>query len=628
MQTRHSDDISLTGFAKELKGYSLSAFRQDALAALSVALLTVPQAMAYAMLAGLPLSAGLFAAVYSAMATALFGSSRHLIVGPSNAIAILVQSGTAAVLFTHYRYLEGAGRDALALQILAQMTLLVGVLQILASVCKLGRLTQFVSHSVVVGYMVGTAIAVIVNQLFTFFGLANLPGDHSLYIKTLYLATHISKSHWPTVLVGAGSLLLLIGLKRIDKRIPAPVITLVVAAAAVHLLILFPSLSWIGHTFGLHPESWSNVLLVGNKGDIRTLWPAIGLPVFDLNLFNHLLPFAFAIALLSVMEAVSVGKSIAASSGQRLSVNQEVFGLGMGNLTSSLTSAMPVSGRASVSNLNYALGAKTRCSALISAACVGCTIFCFHFLIMHIPLAALSALLLVAALTIIHPHQFLLCVKATNADAIVLWTTLLACVFLSLDIAFYIGVALSITFYLKKAAVPQLMQYEIDESGDLRNLDHASVEKQKEIRVIKVEGELFFGAADLFQNTLKTIAEDDSSTRVIILQLKNARDIDATVCLALKQLHAYLQKSKRYLIACGMSQQIWNVLSDSGILELIGKENLFLFDRRHPHQHMQKALQRARVLAAQFTAEQSREQPAPKAVAELSAKPSPSNPQV
>ena len=114
-----------------------------------------------------------------------------------------------------------------------------------------------------------------------------------------------------------------------------------------------------------------------------------------------------------------------------------------------------------------------------------------------------------------------------------------------------------------------------------------------------MEGELFFGAADLFQTTLKTIAEDDTSTRVIILQLKNARDIDATGCLALQQLYDYLKGSDRYLIACGMTPQVWDVLSDSGLVELLGKENLFIFDDRHPHLHMQKALRRAKILAKQ-----------------------------
>lgn len=590
----HFDDISLLSFQRELKGYSWDLLRQDLSAAVAVALLAVPQAMAYALLAGLPLASGLFAAIYSAIIASLFGSSRHLIVGPSNAIAILLQAGTAEILFTYYRGLEGAEREMAALQILTQLCMLVGVVQVVAACFKLGRLTQFVSHSVIVAYMVGTAMAVVVNQLFTFTGIPSEASGDSLYAKGIYLLTHIKEAHWPTAIVGMGSLLILILLRKIDRRIPAPVIALVCAAGIVHLISQYSFGSII--TEEMQQKYWHQVLLVGNTGSLSDIIPSFSFPHFDMGLMNHLLPFAFAVALLNIMETTSIAKTLAASSGQRLSVNQEIFGIGLGNLFSSLISAMPVSGSASRSCLNYSLGAKTRLSAVLSAAFMATIIFSFSFLIMHVPLAALSALLLVTAVNIVNPRQFFLCLKATSSDAFVLWITLLSCLFLSLDVALYIGIVISITLYLKKAAVPQLVEYDIDEEGELHQLDYSKTHEHKTIRLIKVEGELFFGAADLFQTTLKTITEDDTGTKVIVLQLKNARDIDATVCLALQQLHSYLKGSGRHLVACGMTQPIWDVLSDSGLIEQIGKENLFIFDERNPHIHMLKAFRRARHL--------------------------------
>lgn len=598
MHNTHSsaDDISLFSFKKEMEGYSWNSFRLDLSAAVSVALLTVPQAMAYALLAGLPLTAGLFAAIYSSIIACLFGSSRHLIVGPSNAIAILLQAGTAEILFTYYRGLEGPEREAAAMLILTQLCMLVGVIQVLAAACKLGRLTQFVSHSVIVAYIAGTAIAVVVNQMYTFVGIPNTPGGDSLYEKGVYLLMHLPELHWPTALVGAGSLALLILLKKLDRRIPAPLIALVLAALLVHVLGNYSFAPIV--TEETMQKYWQGVLVVGDTGSLSEIVPSFAFPHFDIGLLNHLLPFAFAVALLNIMETTSIAKTLAASSGQRLSVNQEIFGIGLGNLVSSFISAMPISGSASRSCLSASLGAQTRMTALLSASIVAGVIYCFSFLVMHVPLAALSSLLLVTAVNIVNPRQFFLCLKATNSDAFVLWMTLISCVFLSLDIALYVGIVISITLYLKKAAVPQLIEYDIDDEGELHNIDYAKIHEHKTIRVIKVEGELFFGAADLFQTTLKTIAEDDTSTKVIVLQLKNARDIDATVCLALQQLYGYLKGSGRYLIACGMTQQIWDVLSDSGLIEQIGKENLFVFDERHPHQHMVKALHKARQLAA------------------------------
>lgn len=593
----HTDDISLLSFKKELEGYSWESLRSDAAAAFSVALLTVPQAMAYALLAGLPLTTGLFAAIYSSLIAALFGSSRHLIVGPSNAIAILVQAGTSDVLYTYYRGLEGIERDVVSLQILTMLTLLVGLVQIMAAGAQLGRLTQFVSHSVVIGYIVGTALAVSVNQIYTFFGVPMMSGDHSIYAKGFYFITHLNEIHSPTAIVGFGSLILLILLKKISKRFPAAVITLALAAVAVHLLSHSSFYEFDIATEGTLESHWQEVSLIGHRGFFSELLPNLSFPYFDMALLNHLLPVAIAVALLSIMETTSVAKTIAGNSGQRLGVNQEIFSIGMGNFLSSFICAMPVSGSPSRSSLNYSLGARTRVSALLNIAIVSFILFSFNPLIMHVPLAALSALLLITAVSIVQPRQFFLCLKATNSDALVLMMTLLSCIFLSLDIAFYIGIAISITLYLKKSAVPQLVEYDIDESGELHNLDYDRLHEHKVIRVIKVEGELFFGAADIFQTTLKSIAEDDTSTKVIILQLKNARDIDATSCLALLQLYNYLKSSGRHLVACGMTQSVWDVFSDSGLIEQVGKENLFMFDERHPHLHMAKALHHAQELA-------------------------------
>lgn len=592
------DDITFLSIKKDLSACSWETFRRDAMAALSVALLTVPQAMAYAMLAGLPLTCGLFAAIYSSFVAVLFGSSRHLIVGPSNAIAILVQSGTADILFTYYRGVDGVERELIALQILTQLALIIGIVQILAAGCKLGRLTQFVSHSVVVGYIAGTAIAVVVNQLFTFLGMPRFPGVHSIYERAAYLFTHLHLIHIPTALIGLGSLLTLVILKRTDKRIPGAVITLILAAVSVHLGDLYSFSSDTALTDPYDEEKVHHVLLLGDHAQLSHVFPTWELPYFETQIMNSLLPVAFAVALLSILETTSVAKSIAASSGQRLSVNQEIFGVGLGNMISAFISGMPVSGSPSRSGLNYSSGAQTRFAALFTSLFVALILYCFSSLLMHIPLAALSALLLVTAVNIVNPRQFFVCLKATSSDAFVLWVTMLSCIFFSLDVAFYIGIAISITLYLKKAAIPQLVEYDFDEAGELLNRDYSQAQEHKVIRVIKVEGELFFGAADLFQTTLKSIAEDDTSTKVIILQLKNARDIDATGCLALQQLCDYLRKSKRHLIACGITMQIWDVLSDSGLVKLIGKENLFVFDERHPHQYMQKALMRAKELAS------------------------------
>ncbi len=574
---------------KEAANYNWEKLRKDFPAAFAVALLTLPQVMGFSVLVGLPLFCGLFAAIYSAAIAALFGSSRHIVVGPSNAMAILVQSGAAQILFTHYRDLSGPEREFAALQIITLLSFLIGIFQILVAVCKLGRLTQFVSHSVIVGYMAGTSIAIVISQLFALFGITRMTGVSSFFERGIYFFTHLHDIYWPTATIGISSLVLIIALQKIDKRIPASLIAFALAGAVVHY-------------FGLNDydimaiDDSRRTLLVGDIATTFEVVPLLQWPFFDLTIINAALPIAFAVAIVSIMESISVAKSIAASTGQRLSVNQDTFGLGLGNLLGSFFAGIPISGSASRSTLNYSYGAQTRFAAILSAALIASILFFFGPLVALIPLASLAGLLLYNVKSIVDPKQFFLCAKATGSDAFVLWLTTISCIFFSLDVAFYIGIVVSITLYLKKAAIPQLKEYEIDEFGELHSLDPTHPHTNRQIRVIKVEGELFFGAADLFQTTLKSIAEDDTNTRIIMLQLKNARDIDATACLALQQLYAYLKGSGRHLIACGLTWQIWEVLSDSGTVEAIGKENLFVFDERHPHDYMHKALIHAKRL--------------------------------
>lgn len=589
------DEISLLSIRGDLKHYSWKTLKQDASAGLSVAFLTVPQAMAYALVAGMPLSCGIFAAIFSAIIATVFGSSRHLVVGPSNAIALLVQAATTEVMYAYYRNVTGPEWDIMAVMIMTQLTVLVGAFQLVAAVCKLGRLTHFVSHSVIIGYIVGAALAVMITQLSTFLGLPSMQGVYSLYQRAAYIVTHLNLIYWPTAILGICSIIMLVTLKRTWKKLPAAVIVLIVAGIAVHLL----GISSYTETELFDPyedEAIQRVTLIGDAGEVHGILPHLSLPYFDPGIMNHLLPFAFAVALLSILETTSVAKTIATNSGQHLSINQEIFGLGLANFFASFISALPSSGSPSRSPILFDSGGKTRFAGIFNAFFSLLIVFVFGFFVTRIPLAALAAILLVNAVSIVNPKQFLLCLKATRSDAFVLITTLLSCLFFSLHIAFYIGIVLSITLYLKKASMPLLIECTFDDNGKLGNIDFAKKREKSKIRMINVQGELFFGAADLFQTTLKALAEDDNVTKVIILRLKNARDIDATACLALQQLYEYLASSNRHLILCGLTDQSWEVLCDSGLVEQIGKENLVTFNEQNPNLTVQKALNRAKVL--------------------------------
>lgn len=594
-QSYSSDEFSLKPLIRDIKGYSLSKLWADLSAALAAALVTVPQAMAYSILAGLPLSCGLFAAIFSAIIASLTGSSRYMIVGPTNAIAMLLQIGTAEIMYTYYRDVMGGERQIIMLQILTQLSLLVGIFQIAVATFKLGRLTQFVSHSVVIGYLTGVALSLTIGQLPNFFGLASPVGVHSLVGHLYYLFTNFTDVHFPSTLLAVGSLALLLFLNRYNRKIPAAVVMLIISGTIVQLLGLsnYVDINLITDWTGIEVSS---ITLVGDAGDLNNLFPSLSLPSFNLRIINDMMPIAFAIAFLGTLETALVSKSLATSSAERISVNQEILGLGFANLFSAFIGAMPSSASPSRSSLLVMDGAKTRFAAIFTAVYTGFIVLALGSIVSRAPLPSLAAILILSSTNIVKSKEFFLCLKATRSDRMVLIATILSCLFFSLDIAFYIGIIMSITLYLNKAAIPHLIECTFDASGRISSLRQQKSRENLQIRVINVHGELFFGAADLFSSALRSLAEDDDQTKVMILRLKNARDMDATACLALQQLHDFLKSSGRQLILCGVPYSSWDTLCSSGTIDILGRHNVFILDEINANKSLQEALMRANEL--------------------------------
>ncbi|MDR3624784.1 MAG: SulP family inorganic anion transporter [Chlamydiales bacterium] len=583
---KHShDEISLSVLWRGFGNYRLDMLRADVFAALGVALLSVPLSMAYALAAGLPPIVGVFATIFGAIFAAAFGSSRHLVVGPTNTIAILIQAGIAEILYTYYRDVGPVERSNLALNIMIQLTLVVGILQLLAGVFKLGRLTQFVSRSVVIGYVVGAALAIVVSQFYYFVGMSTQEHPSGIYEKLEYLVLHIQQAHLPTVLLGLGSIIFLLLGSRLSKRIPVAVIMLAIASSAVLLVNSIDS-----------TNSFAHVVLVKDFGEIDSIFPTISMPFFDARIMNTLLPIAFAIALLGILEATTIAKTIAAHTGQVLSMNQEILAMGVSNILVSCLGSMPCSGSFARSSLNYSFGAKTRIAAVLSGVFVGAIFYVFQPIVANIPLSALAAILLVSAVRMINVSELKLCIKATASDCVVLVVTVLACVLFNLEIAFYMGVILSIVLYLKKASTPRFVECAVDKSGELSVLIASEPSVNKEIRVLQVEGELFFAAADLLQTTVKSIAED-AHVKVVVLHMTNAYHVDATACVVLQHLYDYLHRTGRHLVASGISRQVWQVFCDSGLASKLGSENLFFYEEKHPAHATQKAMLWAEALS-------------------------------
>lgn len=586
--------IVLAPFWYDLKNYRLSFLRKDLQSGLSVALMALPQAMAYAILANLPPSAGIWSVVFGTMFTAAFGCSRILISGTTNLVAILIQSGTSDILDTNYASVTGIPRDVLALQIMLQIAICIGSFQILASLFGLGRLTQFISRSVIVGYMAGAALAIAVTQLFPFLGIRDMQGYQPIYQKAWHLIGQIESLHWVTFFIGLGSLLLLILFHKTSQKIPGAALVFVFASLFVAVLHLAPENA--KSLFEVLPgRGAERVTLVGDIGPISSGLPSFALPYFDLRILGKILPLAFALTLLTVLEATSIGRFYARPKDPPYNIDQEMYGLGIGQLACAFTGALPGSGSFSRSALNYVSGAKTRFAGVLSGLFVMLIVLVLGFLVATIPLPTISALMLFTAYTMVNYRYFFLSLKATPSDALVVLATFGSSLLFTLDVALYVGVVVSVALYLKKAAAAFLVEYTFNKNGKLRPLDEDNERLDARICIFQAEGELFFGAADLLQSKLREIAEQEG-VQVVILQLLNVRSIDASVCLALEQTLSYFQSTHRHLLITGATSEVEYVLKHVGIIEKLGSTSYFPANERLPSEPTRDAYTTAKNL--------------------------------
>lgn len=622
LYTRCPEELSLEPLKRDIRKTTRQSLGWDITAGFAVALLSIPQAIAYSISAGVPPIAGLLSTIVGTFIASLLGSSRHLIIGPNNATVVLVQTAACEIFATMYAsHMSPEHRGIVTLELMIVLTMLIGLIQIVSSVFKLGRILQFVSYSVVIGYIAGSALAITVDQLFIATGIPCPDTLETLFQRCWFLVVHIQEAHILTGALTAISFLLLIFFRKnnVLKIIPASLLMLIVTSGCLFFIDLDKTVDasgkkimlagggselviWQPGTHAVDNEENSSLVeqdraLISSEvqAEKQAVESVLVHPQVDFRLLNALIPVAFAIAFIGMLETNSIAKSIAVKSGQRITSSQDIFALGCSNFVLSFMSGLPCSGSMSRTATNYDSGAKTRFGGMFSACFVGGIVAFFGPCIAYLPQASLAAILLYTAPKMVDKKQFLLCLKATKSDALVILATFLSCIFFSLHLAFYMGVTLSIMLYLRKAATPRVVEYQYNEQlGELKPISEEEHLKPQLIRIINVEGELFFGAVDLFQYALRAMAEDDQTTKVIILRLKHVRDLDATAALALKQLKEYLDRKNRKLIISSVPPYVVRFLESSGLVNLIGRENIMVFDENDPHSSLERALIRAR----------------------------------
>jgi SulP family sulfate permease len=552
--------IDLFPLRHSLRGYTFGKALKDLRAALNVALLDFPQAMAYALLAGLPVQIGIFCSSIASITGPFMASSRFVMLGPTNATAVMLLSAFLAL-----------GYDpAQAVTALPLLLILVGCFMIAGSFLKVATITQYISRAVVIGYITAAACLIIVNQLKTVLGL-DVPRASTFIESLINLVRVLPQTQLDALGIGLATLVVYYLSKRFLKVLPTVAFTLVLVSTSVALC----------RPLGLEPA-----MLAGIDA---TQWP-FSVPMFNWSEVSRIANAALAIAFLSLLESSSISKTLAAQAGDRIDLNQQMFSMGVANFACAFGSGMTVSGSLTRSVLNYKSGAQTALSSIYSGLMLVAGLFLLGQFIAFIPKAALAALVITVGLSLFNKAQVRLLLKTTRSDAAVFLLTFGGGLLFPLDTAIYLGAASSLVLFVHKAARPELKEIAISEKGEL--IERELSPERPEIAIVHVEGDLFFASSDIFLEQMRRLTQH-ANQKAIILRMRNAYHLDATAAMALKDMIIFARKKGCALLVSGAHPAIERVFRQSGLMEVLGEDNFFRFNPENPNISTRDALKRA-----------------------------------
>ncbi|MEX0332473.1 MAG: SulP family inorganic anion transporter [Puniceicoccaceae bacterium] len=592
---------SLTGSFKEAGKasvhYAGSELRHDALAGLTVAVMGVPQAMAYALIAGLPPVYGLYTSIATCIVAAISGSSNHLVTGPTNALCMVILSLTA-----HLPDKYGVS----LIEIVFLLTLMTGLIQMAFGFLKMGGIVRYVSNSVVVGFTAGAGILIAINQLKNVLGVnleAHAERFYEVLIGTIQM---VPEANWRAVALGLGTIAVVVILKRINPKIPGALIGVITAAGLSALL------------------GWHNDALgAGQVEIVRDIQPITGqlnefhIPELVLHpnyeLTRELGAGALALALLGLIEAASIARAVASQSGQRLNFTREFIGQGAGNVVGSFFSCFAGSGSFTRTAVCFQSGGRTRMAAVFSAIWTALTVILLAKFANYIPKASLAGLLIIIAWSMIEKERLKLTWRSGANSRLVLGGTLASTLILPLEYAIFVGVFLSIVLLLRVTGSTDLTQLVQSPDSGFEEVPFNRA-AASEVVTINMEGDLYFAAVeDLDYELVRCLTP---KTRVVVLRMKRLRAVGSTAMAILKHYYELLKDRDIYLVVCGIEEELKKVMTGTGLRQQVGEQNIFYADNKL-FQSTELALARAWSIVEM---ERRRETPAdakPKAVPAL-----------
>jgi len=532
---------------------SKESLKADLIAGITGAVIVLPQGVAFATIAGLPPEYGLYTAMVTPIVAALFGSSLHLVSGPTTAISIVVFSLVS----------EHADPGTVEfVQMALTLTFLAGVYQLAFGLARMGALVNFVSHTVVIAFTAGAAILIVTSQLKHILDIY-VPKGESFLHTWMDLWQGIGQLNIFALAVALITLLAAILLKKFWRSSP-------------NLLIAMVLGGFITYFLGAEAKGIKMV------GEIPAHLPPLSMPDFSFTTLKTLAPAAFAVALLGLIEAVSISRSIASKSNQRISASQEFIGQGLSNVVGSFFSSYAGSGSFTRSGVNYAAGARTPLSAIFAALILMAIVLLIAPLTAYLPVPAMAGVILVVAYNLIDFKQIKHVLTSSKNETTILLVTFLSTLFLELEFAIYIGVLLSLVLFLARTSTPEIVTLAPDvDTRDNKNIlvdvSTKPLNQCPQLKIIRVDMSIYFGSLNYIQSHLANVVEQQRIHHILIIGTGiNFIDLSGSEMLA-TEAHR-LEKLGGGLYFADLKPSVYEFLGKSHFVSDLG--NTHFFDRK------------------------------------------------
>lgn len=535
------------------RSYQRSHIRPDLIAGITVAVILLPQGIAFAFIAELPPQMGVYAAIVGAIFAALWGSSDQMQTGPTNSTSLLVFSSLSGIIAVGSpEYVVAAGMVAL----------MAGLFQLAMGLARLGILVNFVSHSVIVGFASGASILIAIRQLQPLLGM-NIPSDTIVGTLTVTF-TNLNQVHWPTAVLGIGVMVFIVILRRLNPKLPSALISMILASVIVYILQL----------------DKSGVSVIGQLP--HNLPPLANLPFFDLALISKLSPGALAIGAIGLVQTSAIARSLAARTGQRPDSNQEFVGQGIANIASGLFSGYPITGSFPRTAINYEAGAKSPFSSIFAALFVIIAMFALGPMAAYLPRTALAGVVIVIAYGMVDTVEIRRIWQGAAGDAAIMVITLLGTLVISLEFAVLIGILVSLALYVLRTSTPRVLAVIPDPT--FKHFNHQPArEGCPQLIIIEILGDLYFGAVNHVEEIILEHLKQNPDQRFLMLRMHSIDHVDFSGIHMLESIvHTYRERGGDvFMVRVG--HPVMSIMESTGFDLYLGKENFLEDDTAISH---------------------------------------------